>query len=324
MHRRAFLRTFALTLLSAPLAADAQPGRVYRIGYLSPWSPSDGMSRPLRDTLRQLGYVEGQNLLIEARFADARVDQLPGLAEDLVQRKVDVIVTAERLATQAAKQATTTIPIVMASGGDPVGTGLVTSLAQPGGNVTGVTSLTGALSEKRLELLKEAIPKLSRLAVLWDPANPDTVFELRETEVTARSLKVSIQAVGVRGPNEFESAFSAMARERATALIVLSGGMFFTERRRLANLAVKHRLPTMFGQKEEAEAGGLMAYGANSTDLFQRTAGYVDKILRGAKPADLPVEQPTRYELVINLRTARALGLAIPQALLIRADHVIE
>jgi putative ABC transport system substrate-binding protein len=327
---RVLVLTFTLGLLAA-LAADAQqPGKVHRISFLleysSPDAASPDVSQALRKQLHELGYVEGQNIALESRWAQGRVERLPGLAAELVRLKVDVIVTTGTLATQAAKQATTTIPIVMVSGVDPVGIGLIASLARPGGNVTGVTSLTGELSGKRLELLKEAVPKASRLAVLWDPTNPSTAFELRETQVMARSLvkRVSIQAVSVRDPNEFESAFAAMTRERAGALIVLSSAMFFTERRRLANLAVKHRLPTMFGQREEAEAGGLMAYGANFTDLFQRAAIYVDKILRGAKPADLPVEQPTRYQLIINLKTAKALGLTIPQSVLIRADEVIQ
>jgi putative ABC transport system substrate-binding protein len=277
----------------------------------------------LRQRLRELGYLEGQNIAFESRFADGKADRLPGLAAELVALKVDVIVTSGTPASLAAKQATRTIPIVMAQLADPVGAGLVASLGRPGGNVTGLTTQDADLSGKRLEMLLQVVPKVSRFAVLIDETSPGSMLIARGTQVAAQSLGVQLQSLGVRGPEELDRAFSAMKEARAGALIVESSSLLFTSRTRLADLALKNRLPTMFAQKEYAEAGGLMAYSADFSDLFRRTATFVDKILKGAKPADLPVEQPTKFELVINLKTAKALGLTIPPSLLGRADEII-
>jgi putative tryptophan/tyrosine transport system substrate-binding protein len=278
----------------------------------------------LRQRLRELGYLEGQNIAFESRFADGKTDQLPGLAAELVALKVDVIVTSGTPASLAAKQATRTIPIVMAQLADPVGAGLVASLGRPGGNVTGLTTQDVDLSGKRLEMLLQVVPKVSRFAVLIDETSPGSMLIARGTQVAAQSLGVQLQSLGVRGPAELDGAFSAMKEARAGALIVESSSLLFTSRTRLADLTLKNRLPTMFAQKEYAEAGGLMAYSADFSDLFRRTATFVDKILKGAKPADLPVEQPTKFELVINLKTAKALGVTIPPSLLARADEVIQ
>jgi len=278
----------------------------------------------LRQRLRELGYLEGQNIAFESRFAEGKTDRLPGLAAELVALKVDVIVTSGTPASLAAKQATRTIPIVMAQLADPVGAGLVASLGRPGGNVTGLTTQDADLSGKRLEMLLEVVPKVSRFAVLIDETSPGSMLIARGTQVAAQSLGVQLQSLGVRGPGELDRAFSAMKEARAGALIVESSSLLFTSRTRLADLALKNRLPTMFAQREYAEAGGLMAYSADFSDLFRRTATFVDKILKGAKPADLPVEQPTKFDFVINLKTAKALGLTIPQSLLARADEVIQ
>jgi putative ABC transport system substrate-binding protein len=278
----------------------------------------------LRLRLRELGYLEGQNIAFESRFGEGKPDRLPGLAAELVALKVDVIVTSGTPASLAAQQATRTIPIVMAQLADPVGAGLVASLGRPGGNVTGLTTQDADLSGKRLEMLLQVVPKVSRFAVLIDETSPGSMLIARGTQVAAQSLGVQLQSLGVRGPEELDSAFSAMKEARAGALIVESSSLLFTSRTRLADLALKNRLPTMFAQKEYAEAGGLMAYSADFSDLFRRTASFVDKILKGAKPADLPVEQPTKFELVINLKTAKALGLTIPPSLLGRADEVIQ
>ena len=316
-------------LLTAPLAAEAQQaGRVPRIGFLSLTSPSD---RPplldaFRQGLRELGWVEGQNIVIDYRYAEGRVDRLPDLAAELVRLKVDLIVaSAGTQAATAAKNATETIPIVMIYVRDPVGTGLIASLARPGGNVTGVSGSAGLeLFAKQLELLKETVPKIRRVAILSNPANAYHQLAIREVNVAARSLGVQLQLLEARGPNEFDGAFAAMAKERVGALLVLSDAMLSSHRTRLADLAARSRLPAAYGVRESVEAGGLMSYGPSFLDLFRRSAAYVDKILKGAKPADLPVEQPTKFELVINLKTAKALGLTVPQTLLARADEVIE
>jgi putative ABC transport system substrate-binding protein len=278
----------------------------------------------LRQRLRELGYLEGHNIAFESRFGEGKPDRLPGLAAELVGLKVDVIVTSGTPASLAAKQATRTIPIVMAQLADPVGAGLVASLGRPGGNVTGLTTQDANLSGKRLEMLREVVPKVSRFAVLIDETSPGSMLIARGTQVAAQSLGVQLQSLGVRGPGELDRAFSAMKEARAGALIVESSSLLFTSRTRLADLALKNRLPTVFAQREYAEAGGLMAYSADFSDLFRRTATFVDKILKGAKPADLPVEQPTKFDFVINLKTAKALGLTIPPSLLQRADQVIE
>ena len=327
------LRTLRLCLLGAlvllglvALAATQQPAKVPRIGFL--WS-SGRTATPkneeaFRQGLRGLGYVEGQNIALENRWAEGRFDRLPALAGELVRVRVDLIVTAGTPAARAAKETTTTIPIVAVAVGDPVGTGLVASLARPGANLTGLSDITVDLSAKRLELLKEVVPTASRVAVLWNPAHPTNPLQLRETQVAAQALGMRLQSLEVRGSDELERTFAAMRRERPGALVVLSDPFMLLHRGRLADLAAKNRLPAMYPWREHAEAGGLMAYGPNLPDLFRRAATYVDKILKGAKPADLPVEQPTRFELVINLKTAKALGLTFPPSVLIRAEHVIQ
>ena len=324
----ALIVTLAFGVLAAPLAIDAQPpAKVHRIGYLgSGGGPTSvHLVEAFRQGLRELGYVEGKDIVIEYRWAEGRFESLPDLAADLVRLKVDVILAAGGLAAHPAKDATKTIPIVTTVAINPVESGLVASLARPGGNITGLTFTAGPeIVGKQLELLNEAVPKVSRVAVLWNPTNPAAGSFLREVEVAARSLRLQLQLLEVRGPDEFESAFSAMTRGRAGALLVLTDPMFFLHRTRLADFATKSRLPAMLTFREYVEAGGLMAYGVNFRDLWRRAATYVDKILKGAKPADLPMQQPTRFELVINLKTAKALGLTIPQSVLIRADEVIQ
>ena len=324
--RKLLVFTLALGIFVAPLAADAQQqGKVTRLGLLVPGTASSFAHRiePFRQQLRELGYVEARNIFIEYRYAEGRAERFPDLAAELVRLKVDIIVTWGTPASRAAKQATSTIPIVMANVGDAVGAGLVASLARPGGNITGSSYLFPEIVAKRFELLKETLP-VTRVAVLVNPANPVHGLVLKEIEVAARVLALELQHVEVRDPNEFDRAFSAMTKKRADALVVLDDGMFVHHRARIANLALKSRLPTMYGLREEVEAGGLMAYGVNLPDLARRAAVFVDKILKGAKPVDLPVEQPTRFELVVNLKTAKALGLTIPPSVLIRADEVIQ
>jgi putative ABC transport system substrate-binding protein len=285
------------------------------------------MYEAFRQGLRDLGYVEGRNVVIEYREAEGKYDRLPALAAELVALKVDVILAGGTPATLAAKPATRTLPIVFAAVADPVTSGLVTSLARPGGNVTGLSVLAPELVGKCLELLKQAVPGVSRVAVLWHPGALGERTEkdmLKGADVAARALGVRLQFLGTRGPDEFDRAFSDMTRARAGALTVLGSAMFLTERGRLVDLAAKHRLPAVYPWREGADAGGLMAYRPNVADLFRRAATYVDKILKGAKPGDLPVEQPTKFELVINLKTAKALGLTIPPSVLGRADEVIQ
>ena len=321
--------TLTLGLLLTPLAADAQQaGKLYRIGFLSGQTATDPeMSRLLGvflQGLRDLGYVEGRNIAIEYRWAEGRVERFPDLAVELVRLKVDVIVATTSPAAHAAKDATRTIPIVTVLAGDPVGSGLVASLARPGGNVTGLTSMSVELGPKLLQLLREAVPKVSRVAVLSNPGNQFAALQLREVEVAARVLGVQLQLLEARGPEQFDSAFAAMAKERAGALLVLTDPLFFFHRTRIADLAAKSRLPAIYALRAHVEAGGLMAYAPSLDDLLRRAATYVAKILKGANPADLPVEQPTKFELVVNMKTARALGLTIPPSVLLRADHVIE
>ena len=315
-------------LLVAPLATEAQQsGRVYRLGYLSTptrESVEHGLAAFLR-TLRELGWIDGQNLIIEYRWAEGNVERLPGLAAELVRHKVDVIVAPAGSAALAAKNATSSIPIVMIFASDPVEMGLVASLRRPGGNITGTTFTPGPeIFGKQLQILKEAVPHASRVAVLSNPADPSFALQVRQVEATGRSLGIRLQHVEARGPEEFDSAFAAMARERADALLVTGTSTFLAHRVRLAELAVKGRLPTMHSFRESVEAGGLMAYAVNMADFVGRSAVYVDKILKGAKPADLPIEQPTKFELIINLKAAKALGITVPQALVLRADEVIQ
>ena len=328
MDRRAFISTLAGGLLAAPFVAEAQQaGKIWRIGLLSyAASDSGGAARwkAFREQLRELGYVEGQNVFFESRWGDGQVGRLRGLAAELIDAKVDIMVTASSEAALAAKQATRSIPIVTATGGDPVKLGVVASLARPGGNVTGVFSLSNDLVGKRLEFLKQLIPRVARVAFLRHSDNRASALNLRDAESAARPLGLVVQSVGVRGPKELDAAFVAMKRARADAVIVLEATAFFPDRQRIADLALMHRLPMAAQAREYAEAGALISYGTDYLDLFRRAAMYVDKILKGAKPADLPIEQPTKFELVINLRTAKALGLTIPPSLLQRADQVIE
>jgi putative ABC transport system substrate-binding protein len=329
MDRREFIGSLAGGFLVAPLAAEAQQAaKVARIGYLGPsMAANPHLEEAFRQGLRDLGYVEGRNVVIEYRDAEGKLERLPALAAELVALKVDVIVTPGTLATMAAKRATTTIPIVFPAVGDPVTEGLVTSLARPGGNVTGLSVLALELVGKRLELLTQTVPGVSRVAVLWQPGAAKERTEqdtLKEAEVAARALGLRPQFVEARGPADFDRAFSDMTRARAGALTVLPYGLFIYERRRIVELAAKNRLPAVYGAREIVDAGGLMSYGPDLADLWRRTATYVDKILKGAKPGDLPVEQPTKFELVINLKTAKTLGLTIPQSVLGRADQVIE
>jgi putative tryptophan/tyrosine transport system substrate-binding protein len=326
MDRREFIGTLAGGLLVSPLAAEAQQtAKVPRIGYLSAnLAPNPHLREAFRQGLRDLGYVEGRNLVIEYRDAEGKFERLPALAAELVALKVDVILAGGPLQARAAKQATKTIPIVFV-GSDAVTSGLVTSLARPGGNITGLSALTGELAGKRLELLTQAVPGVSRVAGLWQPGGARTEKDmLKGADLAARALGVRLQLVEARGPADIDRAFSDMSRARADALFVLATPMFFEERRRLVDLAAKSRLPAVYSLREYVDAGGLMAYGSNQADLFRGAATYVDKIFKGAKPADLPIEQPTKFELVINLKTAKALGLTIPQSLLQRADEVIQ
>jgi putative tryptophan/tyrosine transport system substrate-binding protein len=333
MNRRDFViavvALLAVGVAAAPFAAEAQhAGKVYRIGWLSAptrASVENALQAFLR-ALRELGWVEGQNLIVEYRWAEGNVERLPDLAAELVRRKVDVIVAPAGSAALAAKNATSSIPIVMIAPSDPVEMGLVASLRRPGGNITGTTFTPGReIFGKQLQILKETVPNASRVAILSNPADPSFALQMmREVEAAARSLRIRLQHVEARGPEEFDSAFAAMARERAEALLLPGGSTFLVHRTRLAELALKGRLPTMYSFRENVEAGGLMAYAVNMADITGHAAVYVDKILKGAKPADLPVEQPTKFELVINMKTAKALGLTIPQSILLRADEVIQ
>ena len=329
LSRRRFLGTMSAGLVAAPLATEAQRAEeVPRVGYINPGFPSDPLRmrrlEAFRQGLRELGYAEGRNIALEPRWAEGKYDRYPAIAADLVRLKVRVIVTIGGAATKAAKQVTKTIPIVMSLVTDPVESGLVGSLARPGGNVTGTSMMAPDLAGKQFELLKQAVPEVSRVAVLWNPANPGGAVQLREAEAAARAVGVRLQALEARDPREIDSAFAAMTRERAGGLVVLADAILYNQRKQIVELAAKSRLPSASALAEYAEAGGLIAYSANSLDLERRSATFVDKILKGAKPADLPVEQPTKLELVINLKTAKALGLAIPPSLLARADHVIE
>jgi ABC-type uncharacterized transport system substrate-binding protein len=329
MDRRAFIAAMTGSLLAAPLAAEGQQAdRIYRIGILGNVPLSDPGSARLwgafADGLRDLGYVDGRNIRIEHLSSEGRYERLPALAADLVRLKVDIIVAPAAQNVVAAMQATRTIPIVMVSVGDPVGNGLVASLARPGGNVTGTSFLTSAMVGKQLDLLKQITPHVSRLAILLNPANPGHPLTLEEAKVAAQSLGVQLQAVEARGPADLEKAFAAMTRERAGALFVPWDGTFLLHMVQIIQLAAKTRLAGMYGQRRYVDIGGLASYGPSARESFRGGAAYVDKILKGAKPADLPIEQPTKFELVINLKTARALGLTIPQSLLQRADQVIE
>lgn len=317
-----------LLLLTAPYGgADAQPAaKLWRIGYLDQGSAGN---RPyfeaFRQGLRDLGWSEGQTITVEARFAEGKTDRLPALAAELVRLKMDVIVTWTTPAALAAKQATTTIPIVIGGAADPLGSGIVSSLARPGGNITGWTHLGLELRAKYLELLQEAVPKATRFGVLWNPKNQVHKPSLKVIEGAAERLNVQLHLVGIQDPNEFEAAFTALVGKGVQALVVFPDGMFLAQTPLIIALAARYRLPAMYGLREYAEVGGLMTYGTNLAEMHRQLgAAFVDKILRGANPADLPVAQPTKFELLINLKTARALGLTIPQSLLVRATQVIE
>ncbi len=319
--RRTFLCGLTLGTLSAPLAAEAQPSTtIPRIGLLA-----DATSwEPLRLGLRDLGYVEGKSITLEERSSQGQNERFADLASDLVRLNVNIIVTWGTPATLAAKQATTTIPIVMASAGDPVRSGLVSSLAHPGGNVTGLTVLGPDLAAKRLELLKEAVPTMTGVAFLWNPANLDQKSSFNEVQAGARALGVTLHSVEARSREELERSLAAMKQNRPSALLMTGDDVHQRYIGRIVAFTLENRLPAMFQLKEAVDRGGLMSYGASLTDLGRRAATYIDKILKGAKPADLPVEQPTKFELVINLKTAKALGLTIPQTILLQADQVIE
>ncbi len=322
-----FICLLLTILLLTGLPAEAQqPTKNPRIGYLSGSSPSTSPARreAFWQGLRELGYVEGKNIVIEQRYAEGKFDRLPALAAELVRLKVDIIVTAGPQTTRPAKQATSTIPIVMAQDPDPVGNGFVASLARPGGNITGLATFAPELSGKQLELLKETVPKLSRVAVFGTSINPGNAQSLREVELAAQAFGVKLQYLDVLSPKDFETAFRAAGKGRADAVLMLPGSVLGLQRAQLADLAVKSRLPAIYPQAEFTEAGGLMYYGTNTPDLFRRAATFVDKILKGAKPADLPVEQPTKFEFIINLKAAKQIGLTIPPNVLARADRVIR
>ena len=332
MDRRSFVGGIS-AMLAAPRVAQAQrPEKIARMGFLVTGSLGSPEVRatlldPFRQELRERGYVEGQSIVIERRGADGKIERLPGLAIELVRLQVDLIVAGATPAARAAQRATTTIPIVAIAMGDPVGDGLVASLARPGGNITGTTFLGPALVPKRLELLKETLPTISRVAALWHPGafgERATSDMLKETEAASRTLGLKLQLVPVRAPDELDHAFATMTRDHADALLVFPSTMLFSERKRIVDLVARHRLPAMFNASEFAILGGLISYGASIVDLARRAAISVAKILKGARPADLPVEQPEKFELVVNLKTARALGLSIPQSLLLRADQIIE
>jgi putative ABC transport system substrate-binding protein len=327
MTRRIVVCLLTTALLSiAPFVEAQQAKKVARIGYLSTGTPSTQApyTEAFRQGLRALGYIEGQNIAIEYRSSQENLERLPALAAELVSLKVDVIVTAGATVTHAAKKATNTIPIVMAQDPDPVGNGFVASLARPGGNTTGLSSLVAELNGKRLELLMEVVPTLSRVAVLGTSTNPGNAQQVKETELPAAAMGLRLQYLDVRAPKDLETAFQTATKEHAGAVVVLGSPFFISQRTRIAALAIKSRLPAMYNRSEFVEDGGLMTYGANIPDLYRRAARYVDKILKGAKPAELPVEQPTKFELVINLKTAKQIGLTIPPNVLARADKVIK
>ena len=326
MRKRFFVLAFSSLLLPLSVPAQAQqPKKVPRIGYLGAASPNTSSSyEAFRQGLRELGYVEGKNLIIEYRWAERELDRLPDLAAELVRLKVDVIVTGSTPAALAAKGASKTIPVVFSSVSDPVGSGLVASLSRPGGNITGLSNFTAELTGKRLELLKEALPKVSRVAVFWNAANPAFAHLMKETQVAAHALGVQLQSVEIRSINDFDSAFSAITKERAQAFLTMPDPLINSQVKRIVDFAAKNRLPAMHGESRFVEAGGLMSDGPNFPDLSRRAATYVDKILKGAKPADLPVVQPTKFEFIINLKAAKQIGLTFRPNMLALADKVIK
>jgi putative tryptophan/tyrosine transport system substrate-binding protein len=327
MKKKLVRLIFGVLLLPVTLQAQAQQlPKIPRIGFIAAASQEAVPNvEPFRAGLRELGYVEGKNILVEYRYAEGMEDRLPGLVAELVQLRVDVLIIPPLRAIRAAQQATKTIPIVMVTTADPVATGLIDSLARPGGNITGVTRFTAELSGKRLELLKEAVTGLSRVGVLWDAGGAGSANSFKEYDTAARALKIPLQSLEVRGPNlNLDGAFQAATKDRVSALITITGGLFNLYTKRIADLAIKNRLPSMNERSEYVEAGALMSYAAKDADLYRRAATYVDKILKGTKPADLPVEQPTKFEFIINLKTAKQIGLTIPPNVLARADRVIR
>ena len=327
MRRIALAVVLAISLVHATVAVEGQePTRVWRIGFLGAgsYSPGDPRVEALRRGFQELGYAEGRNLVLELRWAGGHADRLPALAAELAKVKIDAIVTQGTQATDAARRTATSIPVVFAVAGDPVGTGLVTSLARPGGHVTGLTDIAPEIAGKRLELLREAVPGIARIAVLWNPANPSAAPQMKDTAGVARSLGLSVRSLEVRDGGQLDGAFTTAAQDKARVVIVLSDGALYAQRVHIARSAAKHRLLCVAWTPEFAESGCVMAYGANVVELHRRAPVFVDKILKGANPGDLPVEQPTKFELVINLKTAKALGLAIPQTILLQADRVIE
>jgi putative tryptophan/tyrosine transport system substrate-binding protein len=319
----AIVAALSMGLGAADLAAQ-QPAKPFRIGFLHPGTPPNASADVFRSTLNELGYVEGRDVNIEFRWAEGRMDRLSPLAAELVALKVDVIVVGTTPAIKAVAEKTKTIPIVMTVVADPVADGLVQSLGRPGGNVTGLTIISPELSGKRIELLKEAVPRVGRLAVLWNPANSTHGTALRESEATAKALGLQTMPVPVQAPADVDGAFATLTRERATAIFVLDDAILFIERERISKLALKNRLPLVSGISGYADAGGLMTYGARQTDLYNRAAIFVDRILKGAKPANLPIERPSSFELVLNLKTAKSLGLTISDSVRWRADRLIE
>jgi putative tryptophan/tyrosine transport system substrate-binding protein len=327
MRRREFIRLLGGAAAAWPLAARAQqPAKVARIGFLgnSTAALEANLVGPFRDGLRELGYEEGRDIVIEYRWADGRYERFPALIAELIALKVDAIVTAGTPASLAVKKATTTIPLVMVAVGDPVATGLVASLARPGGNITGLTSISVEMEGKRLELLREVVPKVSHIAVLWNAASPIQVIEEGEVRAAARVLGIKMLSLGVRTREEIDDALATIIRERPDALLVLADRLFLHHRTRIIAFAAQERLPGVHAYRELIEAGGLMSYGPSYADMHRRAAAYVDKILKGAKPADLPVERPVKFELVVNLKAAKALGLTIPPSVIFRADEIIE
>ena len=327
MKKKITALTLSALLFAVTFHAKAQQStKVPRIGFLFGASPSAnaGRGEAFRQGLRELGYIEGKNILIEERYADGKLDRLPALTAELLRLNVDLVVTAGPAVTRPVKEATNTIPIVMAFDSDPVGSGFVASLARPGGNITGLASLSPELTGKRLELLKETVPKLLRVAVLGNPGNRATALNFKEAEVAAQAYGLQIQSLEVRGANDLDSALTTLIRGRADALLPLGDSVVVFHRERIVNFAAKNRLPTMYGDKAWVEAGGLMSYGPDILDSFRRAATYVDRILKGTKPADLPVEQPIKFEFIVNLQAAKQIGLAIPPNVLARADKVIR
>ena len=326
ISRRSFIAGVALGLAGAPLTAGAQHGKTWRVGFLSGGArtPDGAPPRPLRQALQELGYVEQQNVVYLGRWADAKQDQLPGLAAELVGLKVDVIVTQGGPASAAAKRVTSSIPIVLAQVGDADSMGLIESLARPGGNVTGVTDQSGELSAKRLEILKEAVPKAGRIAVLWNADDPSMTFRYREVEKAAQILHVTLLPLGVREPNDFDAAFSTMTLHRPDALFLVTDALTVLNRKRVIDFALVHRIPAVYEYDFLVRDGGLMAYGASQDDNYRRAASYVHRIFKGSAPGTLPVERPSRYYLTVNLKTAKALGLNLPPSILLRADQMIE